>query len=230
MGDTLGDKDICSHILTLPTKADLELFAHRVEKALRQDIEALQADTAHLRGRVEALETQWEETTPAIQALTEICKMQDHRINSLLDQMDDFENRSCRVNIRIRGLPEATGPWDIVPTLQGVFKQIFDHQAPDSIEINRAHRALRPPSEDPDKPRDIICKLHKNSLKERIMFKVSEIHHVDFDGANLTFFPDLCRCTLMQCLALKPLLEVLQDAQLTYRWGFPFSLSATKDG
>lgn len=72
VSDTLGDKDFCSHILSVPTKADLERIAHRVEKVLRQDIEALQADTAHIGGRVEALETQWEETTPAIQALTEM--------------------------------------------------------------------------------------------------------------------------------------------------------------
>lgn len=205
----MGDKDIHSHILSHPTKADLELFSHRVEKALCQDMEALQADTAHLGGRVEALETQWEETTPAIQALIERCKMQDHRINSLLDQMDDFENRASRVNIHIRGLPEATGPRDIVPTVQGVFKKILGHQTPDHIEINQIHRALRPPSEDPDKPRHIICKLHKYSLKERIMFQVRGICHVDFDGVILTFFPDLSRCTLMQPHALKPLLEVL---------------------
>lgn len=202
----------------------------RVEKAMRQDIEDLQADTAHLGGRVETLETQWEETAPALQALKDRCRSQDRRIEALLDQMDDAENRSRRVNIRIRGLPEATGQRDIVPTLQGVFKQILGRQAPEHIEIDRAHRALRPPSEDPDKPRDIICKLHKYSLKEQIMTQVRGLRHVDFDGAKLSFFPDLSRRTLMQRRALKPLLAALQDAQLPYRWGFPFSLSATKDG
>lgn len=34
----------------------------------------------------------------------------------------------------------------------------------------------------------------------------------------------------MQRRALKTLLEALQDARLTYHWGFPFSLSVTKDG
>lgn len=62
------------------------------------------------------------------------------------------------------------------------------------------------------------------------MFQVRGIHHVDFDGAKLTFFPNLSRCTLIQRRALKSLLQALQDTQLSYRWGFPFSLSATKDG
>ena len=215
--DPWEDKDIRSHILSLPTKADLERFAHTVEKALRQDIADLQVDTAHLGGRVETLENQWEETTPALQALTEHCKRQDRRLEALLDQMDDFENRSRRVNIRIRGLPEATGPREIIPTLQGVFKQILGRQAPDYIEIDRAHRALRPPSDDPEKPRDIICNLHKYSLKEHIMAQVTGVRHVDFDGAQLTFFPDLSRRTLMQHRALKPLLGALHLACLSLR-------------
>lgn len=61
------------------------------------------------------------------------------------------------------------------------------------------------------------------------MFHVRGICHVDFDGAKLSFFLDLSRRTLMQRHALKPLLEALQDAKLIYIWGFPFSLSVTKD-
>ncbi|PIO39803.1 hypothetical protein AB205_0102580 [Aquarana catesbeiana] len=166
----MGDADLMAHILAPPTKADPELFANRVEKAFRQDIEALQADKAHIGGRREDLEAQWEVVTPALQALHERCKTQDRRFNSLIDQMDDFEDRSRRVNIRIRGMPEATGPRDIVPSLQGLLKQVFGRNAPDHIAIDRAHRDFRPPSDDPDKPWDIFCKLHKYFLKESIMF------------------------------------------------------------
>lgn len=41
VGDVMETKDLRAHILSLPRKADLELFAHRVEKTFRQDIEAL---------------------------------------------------------------------------------------------------------------------------------------------------------------------------------------------
>lgn len=167
MGGALVEGDLRSHILALPTWADLEGFMTRMEKAFRKDIEDLQADTAHIGGRVEALEVSVEDITPTLQALETRCTMQDQRIDSLLYQLDDVENWSRRVNIRIRGLPEATGPRDIIPTLQGVFTQILGKEAPDNIEIDRAHRALRPPSDDPDKPRDIICKLHKYTLKDQ---------------------------------------------------------------
>lgn len=90
------------------------------------------------------------------------CKAQNQRIDSLLDQSDDVENHSRRVNICIRGLLEAIAPRVIVPILQGIFKLILGREEPDHIEIDFAHRALRPPSEDLDKSRDIYCKLHKS--------------------------------------------------------------------
>lgn len=163
----------------------------------------------HIGGQVEDLEARWEELDPMLLALTEKCKTQNLRINSMLDQMDDLENRSCRINIRIRGVPEATVPQDIVPTLQGVFKQILGLEVPTYIEIDRAHRALCLPSEDPDKSQDIISKLHKYSLKQCIMFHVRGTCFVDIDGAKLSIFPDLSCRTLLQRRAMKPLLEVL---------------------
>lgn len=135
IGEALEDGDLQSHTLALPTRADLECFVARMEKALRQDIEALQAYTAHIGGRVEAVEASVEDITPTLQALQTHCKVQDQRIGSLLDQLDDVENHSRRINIRIRGLPEATAPRAIVSTLQGVFKQILSRKAPDHIKI-----------------------------------------------------------------------------------------------
>lgn len=49
--DPLADADIRRHIMSLPTKADLERFADRVEKAFKEDIAQLKADTNHLGGR-----------------------------------------------------------------------------------------------------------------------------------------------------------------------------------
>lgn len=62
------------------------------------------------------------------------------------------------------------------------------------------------------------------------MFHVRDVLYVDFDGAKLSFFPNLSRHTLMQRRALKLLLEGLQDTKLIYRWGSSFNLSVTKDG
>lgn len=156
------------------------------------------------------------------------CLMQDQQIDTLLCQVDDVENHSWRANIRIRGLPEATASRDIIPTLVDIFREILELPASAPIKIDRA---LRPPSQDVDNPRDIICKLHKFTLKDRIMQKNAwQNPFSDFDGAHLSFYQVISRCTLMQCRALCQLLAAVQEAGLTYRWGFPFFLQVSKDG
>lgn len=89
------------------------------------------------------------------------------------------------------------------------------------IEIDQAQRALKPPSQDPEAPRHIICKLHMYTLKDRIMQKMRNKPYFDFDGAETFFYQNLSRRTLMQHRALCPLLMAIQDAGLTYRWGVP---------
>lgn len=119
---------------------------------------------------------------------------------------------------------------DIIPTLVGIFKEILELPATDTIEIDRAHKALRPPSKDVDNPRDIICKLHKYMFTDHIMQKLCGKPYFDFDGADLAFYQDISRRTLMQRRALRPFLEAIQAAGLPYRWGFPFFPQVTKDG
>lgn len=103
--------------------------------------------------------------------LQEKCTAQDHKMEALISQLDDFENRSRRANIRIRGMPEATTPRDIIPSMVRVFREILGLPDTAPVEINWAHRALKLPSQDPESPWDIIFKLHKYTAKDRIMQK-----------------------------------------------------------
>lgn len=79
----------------------------------------------------------------------------------------------------IRGLPETTAPKDIVHTLCDTFRMILELPASTTIEIDSSHRVLRPPSEDPEYPRDVICKLHKYTLKDRIMQRMHKKPYYD---------------------------------------------------
>ncbi|XP_072263082.1 vomeronasal type-2 receptor 26-like [Pyxicephalus adspersus] len=62
---------------------------------------------------------------------------------SKLNSQDDLENWRRRNNIRIRGLSESVEPKD--------------------------HRTLGPKSQEPNRPRDVICQVHSYHLKELIM-------------------------------------------------------------
>lgn len=117
-------------------------------------------------------------------------------------------------------------PRDIVHTLQGIYKQILGREAPLHIEIDRAQRTLCLPSEDPNKLRDIICQLHKYSLKERIMFHVRGVRLWTLMEPNYpSFQTDPDAKSSPQAVTWG-----FTGSKLIYRWGFPFHLSVTKDG
>lgn len=118
---------------------DLERFSSRVERAFKQDIE-LKAETTQLGNRLQTLKQKVDDTLPTICMLRDQWSAQDQKIEALLCQLDDFENRSKRANIRDHGLFEGT---DSPPCVAYSVKSWNPATAP--IEIDRAQRALYNP-------------------------------------------------------------------------------------
>lgn len=148
---------------------------------------------------------------------------QDCRIEGLLSQLDDFENRSRRKNFRICWKSESVKTTALITTLLSAFTDILGKPPTLPIKIEWAHRALGPVNPDINKPRDVICKLLRYQGKETIMRGMRRRPYLEFEGTKLLFFPDLSRWTL-------ELLDALRNTRATYRWGFPFRLTATKEG
>lgn len=70
-----------------------------------------------------------------------------------------LEDRSRRNNLGLMGLPEATGTEDLQVTVSAIFRMVL--KSPQlTVEMDRVHRALGPRSNDPERPRDVICCLH----------------------------------------------------------------------
>lgn len=103
-------------------------------------------------------------------------------------------------NLRIQGLPEATGP-------ENLQAAILDTDAPASLEFNRVHRVLGPKPPEYDRPRDVICRLHRYTQKDQIIRAAWSKGQIDFDG-------------IARRAMLKHLLEPLHRAALPYRWEF----------
>ncbi|CAH2312005.1 Hypothetical predicted protein [Pelobates cultripes] len=104
---------------------------------------------------------------------------------------------------------------------------ILGENAPDTYNIERAHRALRPPRND-GLPRDIVCCLLAFHLKEAIM-RAARPQAITFMDAQVSLFQDLSPLMLEARRALSPLTRLLQDRRIPYKWGYPFSLQGRKD-
>lgn len=94
-------------ISLLPSKADFEALATRLESTLREDIGTLQQTTAQLTERVDSMESWSNNTDRCIEQLErDRDRLQSALLHSYL-HIEDLEDRSLRNNIRVRGLPEA---------------------------------------------------------------------------------------------------------------------------
>lgn len=222
--------DLQALMASLPTKADLSILAKQIAAECKEEFIQLRQDVSALFTRVEAVEETTATSSSSLQILQETVHQHSAQLFTLQQHIDDVENRNRRNNIRLRGLPEAVGSDELYPALLSIFNDLLGRPPDIHIELDRAHRALRPPSQDDQNPRDVICRVHYYALKEDILRAARARRQVFYKEAQVQLFPDLSRHTLAQRAALKPILEVLRDKDIPYRWGFPFALSVRRNG
>lgn len=121
-----------------------------------------------------------------------------------------------------RGCPKQNG--------HPIYFQLLGASTPYTIEIDRAWCTLSYVPQNADRPRDVICKLHRYSTKEAIMKAACDRPKIKFDGALISLFSDLKYCTLMQRWTVQPLLEAMRAIDVKYHCGFPFCIIAARGG
>lgn len=97
-------------------------------------------------------------------------------------------NRNRCYNFRVRRLPESYKdvPDAICTFIKDLIPDILHH----SMELDRAHKALRTPRAD-GLPRDIVVKPHLYTFKEEMMRKSRAMSKLSFQGHELHIFADL---------------------------------------
>lgn len=130
--------------------------------------------------------------------------------------LEDLENKSRRNNLRLRGLPEATDTEDFSATVSAIFQRVLKSPLL-TVELDRVHRALGPRSNNPERPRYVVCHLHLYPQKEQILRSAWEASEIEFDGAPIKILLDLSRATLQRRARLRPVLDLIRDRHCTYR-------------
>lgn len=143
-------------IEALPTRADIESLILQIEEAHSRDIQEVRTVLHSVSDRVTSGETLVAALETRVQALD---RASDSHIVEAQLNLEEMEDRSRRNNLRLWGLPEATGPEDLAETVTAIFHSLLDSPPP-SLEIDRVHRTLGPKSTDPSRPRDVLCRLH----------------------------------------------------------------------
>ena len=209
----------------------IQQFERMLKKALKrtsdQITSSLTKEIRDLGSRTETLETKMEELeiyTQDYQSELETLKEENMALQT---KLEDFENRARRSNLRFRGIPETV--LDLPGTILAICQELIPGMTVERLEFDRVHRALAPrKAEGP--PRDIIVKFHYYRTKEQVLEAAREKNSLTFQGHNYQLFADISQLTITKRRAMKPLLMGLQQHQIKYQWGFPFSLRFTYQG
>lgn len=142
--------------------------------------------------------------------------------------LEDVEDRSHRNNLRLRGIPEPADMEDVGAKVTDIFRVVLEDPEA-QIVLDRAHRALGPRPAEQDKPRDVICRLHRYGQKEDILRRAWDLGDIEVDGAQVRIMPDLSRATLRRRAMLRPILDLARQTGHTYCWGYPLAVTFRKD-
>uniref|UniRef100_A0A803J9X1 L1 transposable element RRM domain-containing protein n=1 Tax=Xenopus tropicalis TaxID=8364 RepID=A0A803J9X1_XENTR len=222
--------DIPTYLANLPSKADIKEMLQEVTATLKEEIMDIKRDMISLATRTEDIEQNQSKIITNQKTIYTHIQQQDSVIMELQRQTEDQENRSRRNNIRVRGVPETIQTDDIRQALLQIFNSILHRDPTSDIKIERAHRVQKPKAAPLNAPRDILCCLHNFTLKEEILSKAKEVNSISYEESTIKLFQDISRTTLTKRKLLKPLTDILRENNIPYRWGYPFSLNASKDG
>lgn len=222
--------DLKQQLAAIPTKHDMEGYIARLEAVYKSEIQALTANLSQVSDQVQRLEDDVGVVTTHQATQDRAIAQNTQHIHMLFAIAEDHENRNRRNNLRIRGIPETVANANILPSLQKLFNDLLGDPETSPIEIDRAHRTLGPKSQDPNRSRDILCRIHYFTVKELILRKARERGDIFLDGCKIQLLSDLSKMTLDKRRALRPLLDILRDHEIAYSWGYPFQLQTRRDG
>lgn len=147
----------------------------------------------------------------------------------LKDKCNDLESRSRRNNIRLIGVAEKEEngrPTEFIAKL--LPKLLGPENFSKPIQIDRAHRALRRPSD--DRPRAFVIRIHHYQTKELIM-KLAREKSLEYNGRRVHIFPDLTSDVLKQRYRFAELKKKCKNFGVKYGFRFPSTFIVTaKEG
>ncbi|XP_069812865.1 uncharacterized protein [Dendropsophus ebraccatus] len=208
----------------LPTRTELTGQLSHMEERHGKDMADLKSAVAAITTSISSLESRHTELDKAITAVAPRVDAHEAVLRDLITHVDDLENRGRRNNVKVRGLPEDIGPERLVDTVRSIFNQYLGDPEGTHIELDRTHRVAGLRSQDRNRPRDILCRVHYYQQKEALLQRAWELGPLDYHGAEVTLLPDLSRRTLAMRRLLRPLLDA------SYRWGYPFHLIVRRGG
>ncbi|XP_075439996.1 protein inscuteable homolog [Ascaphus truei] len=204
--------DTCDNIYSMDT-AIHSLFSltqegNRLCHLVAQEISSLAERTSSLESKLNDTITR--------QSLmnAELKELKSHLLD-IKDKQENTENRDCRINLRIRGIPES------ITDIEGFMGNWLASALPDStresLTLERCHRALRSRPQPGDRPMAVVLRFHYFKTKEAFNTVMKGSRDLKFQNVPLQEYADLAPSTLAKRRDLRELTLKLRDHNIKYR-------------
>lgn len=184
--------------MNLLTATLQEAIERAVQQGMCQIKQELVEQAANITEVEQRTSNQEDEHTYALAAISKL----EQQYQTLLDKVDDLENRSGRSNICIIGLPESYSVGTLLKLCEPMIPQALGLKH--SCTVERAHR-LGPLKPDCASPRPVIAKFLNYQDNATILQQFRKEGRLTIEGDRLLIFVDYSQEVLRKRKAFSPI-------------------------
>lgn len=201
-------------------KKDLSEFKNEVKTTMKADFSEFKADVLreiqNQNATIAEAQTRIVDLESACSELKETLITTVKLNREMRDKIDDLESRSRRNNLRIYGIPEDTEGKSVMDFVKDLLKSQLDLPAELDLQIQRAHRALRPKPTTNATARSIIVNFLQFQIKELVLKKAWQ-KKVEIDGRRVYFDIDYTADVVEQRKAYGPIKTALKEKGIRFQ-------------
>ena len=188
-------------------KEDISALIQESIAPLQSSVNALTETVTSFQARLSATEVLAGDNFSAIFTADGKIKRLEEQNATLLERVDDLENRSRRANLRILNVPEDSEKGQY--TVKFVSDLLMEAMGE---ELERAHRSpgQRPREGQPPRP-FVVC----FQVKEKAL-RWARTHDVEFNGSKLRIYPDMSAGLAKKRAAFKNVKQLLYEKKIRF--------------
>ncbi|XP_072890665.1 uncharacterized protein [Hemitrygon akajei] len=209
------------------TKTDIKNMKIRLDKVVEKQKKAAK--------KVKKLEEKTGDTIERVDKMEDNILTWTSESKRLLEKVDVLENFNREKNIKIVGLKEGIEGEDPIKFFQKWIPETLEmEEGSQLIEIEWAHRALRPKPQQDQNPRSILIKCLRYQDKERILKAAAQGARkrngpLMIEGKRVLFYPDISYDLLKRRKEFNPVKKVLWEKGYQFILRYPATLMILLD-
>lgn len=204
---------------------DISCLIQEAIKPLQTSLDSLQTTVSSFQKRLTSVESVAGDNFERVAAVESTIAELQTQNQSLLDRLDDLENRSRRTNLRIINIPEGSEDGkDPVKFMSELLMQITGPDVcPVPPELERAHRTPTVRTGHGKSPRTFLVCFSKFQQKEAVL-RWARNHELKYQGSTIRMYQDVSTALSKKRAAFNGVKQALYQKNVKFHLLYPARL------